>query len=345
MSLGVSIVICCHNSAKRLPETLRHLAMQDVGGDVPWEVLLIDNASTDGTADLARSCWPGGAPAEIRIVSEPKPGIANARFRSFFEARHEIVSFLDDDNWAGPRWVRDVADFFERHPDASAVGGPSVAAFESTPPAWFDAIRGYYAVGSQHAIAGDITMEPGTLLWTAGMSVRKERVLDLFAQGFHFLACGGSSLPLRTGEDTEMSFALRASGGRLFYEPQFRIEHFMPAGRLVWPRALAAAGTMGSSSVLIDIYLLALDGPGYAGRSPFKKSRAFYLARTIADLLKLLAGHPWQCLRQPEGSLVALQFRKQRARLGFILMLGARFGALKSQLSKSRWRRQNLELP
>ena len=47
---GVSVVICCHNSGKRLPETLRHLAAQVVEEGIPWEVVIVDNASTDGSS-------------------------------------------------------------------------------------------------------------------------------------------------------------------------------------------------------------------------------------------------------------------------------------------------------
>ena len=56
--VGVSVVICCHNSTERLSPTLAHLAAQQVPDGVDWEVLLIDNMSTDGTADMARSLWP-----------------------------------------------------------------------------------------------------------------------------------------------------------------------------------------------------------------------------------------------------------------------------------------------
>ena len=49
-TLGVSIVICCHNSAKLLPRTLEHLRAQEVDSTIPWEVIVVDNASTDNTA-------------------------------------------------------------------------------------------------------------------------------------------------------------------------------------------------------------------------------------------------------------------------------------------------------
>ena len=53
MAEGVSVVICCYNSAERLPRTLTHLAAQRVSEKLPWEVIVIDNASQDKTGEVA----------------------------------------------------------------------------------------------------------------------------------------------------------------------------------------------------------------------------------------------------------------------------------------------------
>jgi hypothetical protein len=64
--LGVSVVICSYNGALRLATVLSHLAAQEAGAGTPWEVIVVDNASTDGTADTARRCWPAGHAAPMR---------------------------------------------------------------------------------------------------------------------------------------------------------------------------------------------------------------------------------------------------------------------------------------
>ncbi len=191
MSASVSIVVCCYNSAKRLPETLRHLAAQNVVADIPWEVVLIDNASTDDTVETARRCWEPIGPIPLRVVSEPLPGTGNARFRSFSEARYDIVSFIDDDNWVTPDWISKIVEFFTSHPDAAVVGGPSIPVFEVPPPAWFADIAVSYALGDQHTFSGDITDQPGTLLWTAGMNLRTRWLVELVEKDFEFLSCVG----------------------------------------------------------------------------------------------------------------------------------------------------------
>jgi glycosyltransferase involved in cell wall biosynthesis len=336
---GVSVVICCHNGAKRLPETLRHLAAQEVPGELSWEVLLIDNASTDDTAKVARQCWPESLRVPLRVVTEPRLGIANARFRSFSESRQEIISFIDDDNRVGPTWLVNVTDFFQRHPEVSAVGGPSRAVFEATPPHWFSTVSPFYAIGDQHAFAGDITNEQGTLLWTAGMSLRRGSALELIRSGFRFIACGGSSLTIKTGEDTELCFALRALGGRLYYDPRLAIEHFMPADRLVWPKALSLMRTMGASSVLFGIYLCALDIPPYSGRPEWKKGWLFFTLKALHRLAGLLLFHSLECLRRPEGSVRALEFQKAAGQLVTLWALRGRYRTLQRTIQQSAWAR------
>src|SRR5260221_14664859 len=66
---GVSVVICCYNSAARLPETLKHLARQVVPPSIPWEGILVNKASRDDTTDVAARVWKeGGAPAPMHLL-------------------------------------------------------------------------------------------------------------------------------------------------------------------------------------------------------------------------------------------------------------------------------------
>jgi glycosyltransferase involved in cell wall biosynthesis len=136
-TLGVSVVICCHNSMARLPQTLAHLAMQQIPGDaVPWEVIVIDNGSTDQTAKIARQHWPTTV-APLRVVAEPQLGLIHARRCGLAAARFELVSFVDDNNWVCPQWITTVAELMSQHPEVGACGGPSVAVSDGELPAWF----------------------------------------------------------------------------------------------------------------------------------------------------------------------------------------------------------------
>src|SRR5262249_17511403 len=100
---GVSVILCCHNSVTRLKPTLAHLAGQSGIGEREWEIVLVDNASTDQTASHAQSLWQSfGAPSELRVVSEPNLGLIHARVTGISSAGYEILTFVDDDNWISP---------------------------------------------------------------------------------------------------------------------------------------------------------------------------------------------------------------------------------------------------
>jgi len=157
--LRLSVVVCCHNSSARLAPTLRHIAAQSGIAGERWEVLVIDNASTDDTAARAQALWREfGAPTELRVVHEPRLGLTNAQRTGILAAKYEIVSLVDDDNWICPTWCATVLDLMERQPDITAIASRSEAAFDSgqVVPAWFPAPQHGYAVGPQAERAGPV---------------------------------------------------------------------------------------------------------------------------------------------------------------------------------------------
>jgi len=124
---------------------------------VQWEVLIIDNASTDETAAVATSCWPAGAPAPLRVVPEPEPGLTHARHRGFGEASFEFISFIDDDNWICADWVETVFEVMTGHPDVGVCGSVNEPVCEGTPPWWFERFKTVLAITADDAPIGDLT--------------------------------------------------------------------------------------------------------------------------------------------------------------------------------------------
>lgn len=112
-----SVIVPAFNEEAVLAGCLKALAVQTFAGRV--EVIVVDNASTDGTAELAERC---GA----RVVHEPKPGVCFARQRGLDAARGEIVVTTDADTVCSARWLQEIDEQFRRRPDAVAVAGPCV---------------------------------------------------------------------------------------------------------------------------------------------------------------------------------------------------------------------------
>lgn len=258
MSVAISVVVPTHNGIAHLPRSLAHIAAQRVPSGLEWEVVLVDNASSDGTREAAENSWPSTAPVPLRVVNEPVLGLARAHLRGFAEARHEIVTWVEDDNLIAPDWLEVVAEVTQAHPEAAAFGGLNEALCESPPPAWFAGLAASYAVGPQGE-PGDVTWTRG-YLWGAGMTVRREAWQGLLDGGFRPLLPDRSGRRLNSGGDTEICFALRQAGWRLRYEPRLRMRHALGAQRLDWRYLRRLWRGVGCSTVVFDAYNFALDG-------------------------------------------------------------------------------------
>ena len=226
-----SIVICTHNGSPRLGSTLKHLAELDYPSK-EIELLLIDNNSSDGTADYAGTQWKElGEPFRINILSEPRQGLSNARFRGCAEARAEYLVFCDDDNWLQPDYLRVADEVLLPNPEIGVLGGQGVPVTDAPAfPNWFYSYASGYAVGVQAMESGDISARG--YVWGAGMILRRETLSAIYGLGIRSLLSDRSGADLGSGGDSEICKWLLASGYRLWFESALTFKHFIPAQRL-----------------------------------------------------------------------------------------------------------------
>jgi glycosyltransferase involved in cell wall biosynthesis len=343
MSLGVSIVVCCHNSAKRLPDTLAHLASQKIPDGVSCEVVVVDNASTDNTAVLAQELWPAHCRIPLRVLQEPQLGLSCARHRGIVEAKYEFVSLIDDDNWACPEWVSVAAEIMAQHPEVGACGGYNEAVYEVAPPAWFDQFKASYAVGAQGQGPGDITDTRG-FLWGAGLTIRKSAWQQLVDSGYQSLLVDRQGEKLSAGQDTELCFALRLAGWRLWYDPRLRLFHYLPAGRLKWRYLRLLCRGFGEASVSFDSYEIAFNSNG-AHSGLVKRVKTTWLWRTLATTKSLLR-HPVKLalsLRMPlESDPDVLLIENYWGRLRELFRRRKTYGSNIREINAAPWRRSGV---
>ncbi|HJU10088.1 MAG TPA: glycosyltransferase [Candidatus Binataceae bacterium] len=250
MSAGLSVIICTHNGETRLPATLAHLKAQPPSL-APWEVVLIDNASTDDTAKVGLSCWSKEL-APLRIVHEPRLGLQIARERGLREAKYDVLGFIDDDNWVSPDWVHVANEVFTEDHSLGAVGSISEPVFEGTEPDWFSASHSIYAILTDSDY--DHSHEMPGFLPGAGLCIRKEAWLQLIRGGFCSRISDRVGSRLSGGGDTELTMAIRLAGWKIRVEPRLRLKHFMPASRLRWEYLRRLERGYAASNVLLDAY-------------------------------------------------------------------------------------------
>ncbi|GAA3634344.1 glycosyltransferase family 2 protein [Microlunatus ginsengisoli] len=149
-----SVVIPALNEAALLPATLHSLRGQRSAS--PFEIIVVDNNSTDATAQIARSFG-------VRVITETNPGVCQARQAGTLAARGEIVVSADADTVYPPDWLSRLDATFTAQPDAVAVAGPCRYA---DPPWWMRVFcRGLFAaVGRVYQATGRVGYATATNL-------------------------------------------------------------------------------------------------------------------------------------------------------------------------------------
>ncbi len=100
----VSIAIATFNRAETLRRSLKSISDLETGNLFRYEVVVVDNASTDHTAQVIQECQSETS-VPIRRIFESKAGLPFARNRLVKEANGEWIAFFDDDQLAQPDWL------------------------------------------------------------------------------------------------------------------------------------------------------------------------------------------------------------------------------------------------
>lgn len=184
----ISVVIPALNEEELLGACLESLRAQEC--DFPFEIIVVDNSSTDATPAIARQY---GA----RVIQEPTPGIARARAAGFAAARGSIIASTDADTVLPPYWLARIREQFLVNPDAVGIGG--IWEYVDGPAAM------RLAVNKVVNRLMPLIIRTAPWLWSFSgfnFAVRKKA----------YEACGGFNLDLRYGEDWDLGKRLRRVG-------------------------------------------------------------------------------------------------------------------------------------
>ncbi len=128
-------------------------ALQTQTGGVRYEVILVDNNSTDDTREVVRQQldhFPN-----LRYVFEPRQGLPHARNAGVLASQAPLVAFTDDDVEVGPEWVSTIKRIFDEHPDVDMIGGRVRPVWPGPVPSWITTRQlGPFALGER----GDATI-------------------------------------------------------------------------------------------------------------------------------------------------------------------------------------------
>ncbi|MDZ8051998.1 MAG: hormogonium polysaccharide biosynthesis glycosyltransferase HpsE [Aulosira sp. ZfuVER01] len=230
-SLDITVAIPTYNGAERLPKLLDQLLAQTGVEHLNWEIIVVDNNSCDRTEfvvnhyqTICNNICP------LRYFLETKQGAAFARIRAVYEARGQLVAFLDDDNLPAPDWLIAAYNFGSKYPQAGAWSGQIHANYEVSPPHNFERIQAFLAIreqGDQPYLfdADNLRLPPG-----AALVVRKQ----VWYENVPKIPTLSGKLPgvFVQGDDYEPLLYIHNAGWEIWYNPAMHTYHQIPHWRL-----------------------------------------------------------------------------------------------------------------
>lgn len=135
-TVRISVIICTYNRCESLDRTLNSLSRVTVPSDLSWEVLVVDNNSTDHTKEAVQS-FSGGQGVPVQYIFQKERGLSEARNAGLRHAKGEIISFLDDDVLIQPEWLVEVRKAFDSL-DTPCIGGKAILPPNLKFPRWWD---------------------------------------------------------------------------------------------------------------------------------------------------------------------------------------------------------------
>lgn len=223
----LSVIVCTWNRCDSLRETLRSFERMNMPPGLAWELIVVDNNSTDATAqtvDEFRDRLP------VERVFEPTAGKSHALNTAVTIARGELFIFTDDDVRVDSNWLAAYHDAFERYPAERLFGGPIEPLFEGDEtPEWlkrgFRVVENAYAVIDEADAIGPITRE--SYPYGANMAVRRQ-VFDNHRYPTEVGPRPGSEV---RGEEMMLIWAVLEAGGSGVWVQKAKVQHSIPPAR------------------------------------------------------------------------------------------------------------------
>jgi len=308
----VSVVISTYNRCGELAGALGSVLSQDTAG-VEYEVILVDNNSTDDTRAVAAALIARHA-GRLRYLFEPRQGLSYGRNTGIAASRAPIIAFTDDDVRVARDWVARIASVFRERPDIVYVGGKVLPRWTDPPPRWL--VNHHWSPLALIDYADEYIESSGSrpvCFVGANLAFRRE-VFDRV--GLFNPALGRVKDSIGSTEDHDLQLRLWRAGLKGLYQPELIVTAEVSPDRLTkryhrrWHRG------HGRYCAMMQVHENMVGGNGPIGRDPdlvtLFGSPAFLYTQAISSswrwLVALVRGPDWRPLYEENRVRYALAY-------------------------------------
>jgi glucosyl-dolichyl phosphate glucuronosyltransferase len=226
-SVDISVAICTWNRCELLRKTLEQMTKLTIPPEVKWELLVVNNNSTD-TTDAVIASFSDRLP--IRRLFEPRQGHSNARNLALHYFRGKYLLWTDDDVLVEESWLAEYYKSFIRWPEAVYFGGKIAPWFEVPPPDWVQSnLKSFEAMLVIRDLGPDaFVFSPPEFPFGANMAFRREALQSVTFDP----RLGKSGKNEMLGDDTAVIEELHRRGQIGVWVPDARVNHFVNKERL-----------------------------------------------------------------------------------------------------------------
>ena len=226
--MKLSIVICSYNRAQYIGDALDSLYNQ-TSSLSEFEVLLVDNNSTDGTPGIYKTWREHNPDGNFQYLSEHRQGASFARNTGAIHAKTEWLCFMDDDAVAFPDFVANIIKHTEEKPTIVGFGGKIIPKYIPEKPVWMS----YYV----SSLVGNFDYSPIPCAFKKGKyplesnMIIKKSVFDQIG-GFNTTLPGVVGTLRIGGEGKELFFKVIGLGEEIYYDPNIIVYHVVETSKL-----------------------------------------------------------------------------------------------------------------
>jgi glucosyl-dolichyl phosphate glucuronosyltransferase len=227
-TMKTTVIMCTYNRCQSMAKALSSVAASMLPDSVKWEVVVVDNNSSDQTREVVED-FCRRHPGRFRYVFEPQQGLSHARNAGIREAQGDILAFTDDDVTVEPTWLQNLTARLNDG-EWAGTGGRTFLAQPFSPPPWLGLEEPYNLGGALAALfdLGDRPCRLARAPYGANMAFQKKMFEKYGAFRTDLDRCGTGML---SNGDTEFGRRLLDAGERLSYEPSAIVYHPVPEHR------------------------------------------------------------------------------------------------------------------